>query len=344
MDLWYKQILVTGNIPAYLPGVTTVAAASVIHLTGSYPGFFSLAGLPIVISQLHMEHAFMLQIIPTTKSFIMEMGKILSADVLDIIFDQRNKEYGAYDLRKNYQRRLTKSLSITFLVAVLLCVTYILLASIKPDAGKMIVTSVLELEKVTEKDKPVEKLPPPPQKITPPQDIRMIRSTPPIIVKEDVPDDEKPPLNDDLDDAKIGTVNTDGKDDIGVVTPPVDDAKGVVAMPEKHSNGDETFRKVEIDAQYPGGLEAWRVFITRKLVYPQEAVDEGKQGTVYVQFIVDKEGNVSDVNAISGPPELYAAAVSVIKKSGKWEPGIQNGQKVKSYKSQPITFRLDGDQ
>jgi protein TonB len=273
----------------------------------------------------------------------MEMGKILSADVLDIIFDQRNKEYGAYDLRKNYQRRLTKSLSVTMLVVVLVCLTYILLGSMKSDSGKEVLVHDLALEKIIEKEKPAEKIPIPPQKIIPPQEIKMLKSTPPIIVKGEVPDDEKPPLNDDLDNAKIGTVNTDGKDDIGIVAP-VEEGKAVVAVPEKHDNGDETFRKVEIDARYPGGMEAWRAFLFRRLVYPQEAADEKIQGTVYVQFIVDREGNVSDVNAISGPPELYAAAVSVIKKSGKWEPGIQNGQKVKSYKNQPLTFKLNDDQ
>ena len=65
------------------------------------------------------------------------------------------------------------------------------------------------------------------------------------------------------------------------------------------------------------------------------------QGTVVVQFIVDKEGNVSDVEAISGPNELREEAVRVIKKSGKWTPAIQNGRQVKSYKKQPIKFRLE---
>jgi protein TonB len=66
-------------------------------------------------------------------------------------------------------------------------------------------------------------------------------------------------------------------------------------------------------------------------------------GTVVVQFIVDKEGNVSDVSAISGPSEggLRDEAVRVIKKSGKWTPAVQNGRQVKSYKKQPIVFKLE---
>jgi protein TonB len=63
--------------------------------------------------------------------------------------------------------------------------------------------------------------------------------------------------------------------------------------------------------------------------------------TVVVRFIVDKEGNVSDVEAISGPAPLQKEAVRVIRLSGKWEPAIQNGRKVKSYKKQPITVHWE---
>ncbi|MEP6725772.1 MAG: energy transducer TonB, partial [Bacteroidota bacterium] len=100
------------------------------------------------------------------------------------------------------------------------------------------------------------------------------------------------------------------------------------------------FTKVEIESLYPGGAGAWIAFLNRSLKYPEDAADNGIQGTVYIQFIVDLQGNVSDVVAISGPEELRAAGVAVIKKSGKWSPAIQNGQQVKSYKKQPITFKL----
>lgn len=277
------------------------------------------------------------------KFFIMEMGKILSADVLDIIFDQRNKEYGAYDLRRNYQRRLTKSLVITLLVVVLLCVTYLLLGSMKPDAGKLEVNGTVTLEKIPEKEKPVEKVTPPPVKQITPPEIKMIKSTPPVIVKEDVPEEERPPLNDDLDNARIGPVNTNGTEDLGIVAP-VEEAKAVVDAPKKQGNDDEIWRSVEIESQYPGGISAWSAFLKGNLRFPQEAVDINVQGTVIIQFIVDTEGKISDVSAVSGPEELRAAAIAVIKKSGKWNPAIQNGRKVKSYKKQPITFRLESDQ
>jgi len=98
---------------------------------------------------------------------------------------------------------------------------------------------------------------------------------------------------------------------------------------------------VEIESDYPGGASAWQRYLNKNLRYPQEAIDGEIQGTVVVQFIVDKAGNVSDVDAISGPKELRDEAVRVIKKSGSWTPAVQNGRQVKSYKKQPIVFRLE---
>ena len=82
-------------------------------------------------------------------------------------------------------------------------------------------------------------------------------------------------------------------------------------------------------------------YLNKTLHYPDEAVSNEIQGDVVVQFIVDKEGNVSDVEAISGPAELREEAARVIKKSGKWTAAIQNGRQVKSYKKQPVKFRLE---
>jgi len=274
----------------------------------------------------------------------MEMGKILTADVLDIIFDQRNKEYGAYDLRKNYQRRLTKSLTVTMLVVVLICLTYILLGSMKPGTSELLAGPEVTLKAIPLAEKPVEKIIPPPVKQIQPPVVKTIQFTKPLIVAVDPPEDERPPVNDDLDRVKIGTVNTAGADDDGAIRPPVNERTGVVDVPKNINDDDgKPFTVVEIESKYPGGIPAWSAFLYRKLVYPQQAIDDGKQGTVIVRFIVDKEGNVSDVEALSGPEELRASAVSVIKKSGRWEPAIQNGRKVKSYKSQPITFKLNDE-
>jgi len=136
----------------------------------------------------------------------------------------------------------------------------------------------------------------------------------------------------------------EGVKDDGITAPPVSDAgKGVVEAPKKdETDYDGTFTKVEIESNYPGGIPAWQRYLNKNLHYPDEAQNNSIEGTVVVQFIVDKEGNVSDVAAVSGPEQggLREEAVRVIKRSGKWIPAVQNGRQVKSYKKQPVGFKL----
>jgi TonB family protein len=105
---------------------------------------------------------------------------------------------------------------------------------------------------------------------------------------------------------------------------------------------DKTFTEVEIESAFLGGDGAWFRYLNLNLKYPREALDNRIQGTVVVQFIVDKEGKISNVQAVSGPEigGLREEAVRVIKKSGRWTPAIQHGRQVNSYKKQPIVFRL----
>ena len=98
---------------------------------------------------------------------------------------------------------------------------------------------------------------------------------------------------------------------------------------------------VQIESEYPGGLSAWLRYLTKTLpkYYTDDLVEQQIQGRVVVQFVVDTEGNVSDVRGVEGPKELMEVGEKVIRLSGKWTPAIQNGHKVKSYKRQPIIFK-----
>jgi protein TonB len=105
----------------------------------------------------------------------------------------------------------------------------------------------------------------------------------------------------------------------------------------------EIFTKVEIDASYPGGPGAWRNFLERNLRADVATENGASPGTytVVIQFVVDKEGNVSDVKPITSVGYgMEQEAVRVLKKSGKWKPAIQNGREVKAYRKQPITFQI----
>lgn len=272
----------------------------------------------------------------------MEVNKILTADILDIIFEGRNKEYGAYELRKTYNKRLTIAIGGMVALLILLFLGYFLANTISSNEKTEMVVQDVQLEDLQEEKKPEPPPPPPPKPPEPPK-VEMAKFTPPKIVKdEEVKEEEKPPEIEKLEEVKIGTTNQEGVKDEGIVAPPVDDGKGVVEAPKKdEEDWDKTFTKVEIESEFPGGMSAWARYLNRNLRYPQDAIDNEVQGTVIVQFIVDKEGNVSDVEAVSGANELRDEAVRVIKKSGKWTPAVQNGRQVKSYKKQPIVFRLE---
>jgi periplasmic protein TonB len=276
----------------------------------------------------------------------MEANKILTADILDIVFEGRNKDYGAYELRKTYNRRLTIAMVSMVALFLLLFVGYLLASNFSSDDdAKNVVAQEVQLEEIKQEEKEEPPPPPPPKPPDPPK-VEMAKFTPPKIVKdEEVKEEEKPPEMEKLEETKIGTINQEGIKDEGIIAPPVaDDGKGVVEAPKKdETDYDQTFTKVEIESEYPGGAAAWQRYLIKTLRYPQEAQDQEIQGAVVVQFIVDRGGNVSDVEAISGPAELRDEAVRVIKKSGKWTPAVQNGRQVKSYKKQPIVFRLETD-
>jgi protein TonB len=102
----------------------------------------------------------------------------------------------------------------------------------------------------------------------------------------------------------------------------------------------EKFAYVPQEGEFKGGDSALQKFIEKHLVYPKYAKRKKIEGTVTVQFILDKLGYLADVEAISGPLELRESAISVIKKTYKWDPAIQGGRQVKAYKKYDIVFKL----
>jgi protein TonB len=277
---------------------------------------------------------------------VMEAKEILKASVLDIVFDGRNKEYGAYELRKHYNRRLLYALAGMAIVTSFLFLTNFLVNRSDGSKKQVMLVKDIQLEEVRE-EKKNEPLPPPPPPQAPIQKVEVTKFTPPRIVRDnEVKEEDKPPLQEKLEDTHIGTINQEGVKDEGIVAPPVSDAgKGVVEGPKpkaQEEDYEKTFVKVEIESEYPGGPAAWLRYLNRNFRYPDEGLNNEIQGVVLVRFIVDKEGNVSDVEAVSGPEEggLRKEAMRVIRNSGVWTPAIQNGRKVKSFKQQPVIFKI----
>ena len=266
--------------------------------------------------------------------------------MLDIVFDGRNKEYGAYELRKHYNRRLALSMLVMVVLVASAFGLYFVTQRSGSTKKEVIIVRDVQLEEIKE-EKRNELPPPPPPPKDLPQKVQITKFTPPRIVKDnEVKEEDKPPVQEKLEDTRIGNINQEGVKDEGVIAPPVSDAgKGVVEAPvrkQQEEDYEKTFVKVEIESEYPGGAPAWLRYLNKNFRYPDEGLNNEIEGTVMVQFIVDKDGNVSDVQAVSGPDQggLREEAMRVIKKSGIWIPAIQNGRKVRSYKRQPVVFKI----
>ncbi len=275
----------------------------------------------------------------------MEANKILSADILDLLFEDRNKEYGAYNLRKTYNRRITRALIITASVAVLAIGSSLLASNLKGKKDSKIKLQEMTLTEVKQEEKKIiPPPPPPPPKVEPPK-VEMKQFTPPVI-KKDEEVEKPPPPQEELKDAKIDVVNQEGIKDDNIATPVVIDEGKQIVEEKKVEDENKIFDKVEIEAKFPGGDAKWRQYLERNC-NAQVATDAGAPEGTYttvVQFVVDKEGNISDVKAMTNHGYgMEEEAVRTIKKGPNWTPAVQNGRQVKAYRKQPITFQVTAE-
>ncbi|MET0462400.1 MAG: energy transducer TonB [Chitinophagaceae bacterium] len=274
----------------------------------------------------------------------MDSKQILSSDLLDIIFDQRNKTYGAYELRRHYNRRIARALLVTATLVGITITSVTLANKWKPkkEFADIIDNSV----KITQiEDDPI--IPDPPPEIPPatqPEQVRTEQFSTLRIVPEDQVTDP-PPAMADLDSAMIGLKKEDGiAVDEGISPAPqgtIDGDKGIIATPEPKDEGPRM--EVQVQAKFIGN---WEKFLLRHL-NGNIPVDNGANPGRYqvmVQFVVDVDGSVSDIKPLTNVGfGMEQEAIRVLKKATKWEPAMQNGRQVKAYRRQPITFQVDGE-
>ena len=275
----------------------------------------------------------------------MEINKILTADFLDILFEGKNKDYGAYDLRKTYNRRLTKALLITAAFALLIFLGTVF-ASVFQKSGQdklhVVDTQLAEIKKDAPPPPPP---PPPPPKAPPPPEINQVKFTPPKIVKDDqVKPDEK--IEEIKDDQVISTKTVETENKTAVVQAPIEDKGTQIVEKPKEDDENKIFTKVEVEAGFPGGDAAWHNYLQKNL-NGNVPVDNGAESgsfTVMVKFVVSKDGSVSDVTCETDPGfGMCQEAIRVIKKTKNWTPAIQNGRNVNAVRHQPITFMVEGN-
>ncbi|MEO8768545.1 MAG: energy transducer TonB [Ferruginibacter sp.] len=269
----------------------------------------------------------------------MEANKILQADILDIIFEDRNKAYGAYELRKSYSQRLTKALIITGSILLLIFLGTMLTNFINDNSKKTVEVLDTQMAEIKPEDAPPPPPPPPPVP-PPPPEIKQVQFVPPVVKKdEEVKPDEK--IEEIKEDQAISTKTVETENTNQVVQAPVEDKGSQVVEAPKADDENKVFTKVEQEAAFPGGEAAWRRYLQNNLDANTPVENGASEGTyqVIVKFIVSKDGSISAVEAETAFGHgMEAEAVKIIKKGPKWTPANQNGRAVNAYRRQPITF------
>ena len=274
---------------------------------------------------------------------------LISNEWSDMMFENRNKEYGAYVLRRQTGRR-----NVISMIAVLLLFAAVMIFMIAKNAYEAyqkehaVMDQVTELSALTQQKKKEAKVERKeiPVKQEQQQVVEKVKSsvkfTAPVIKKDDEvkPEDELK-SQDEIMNSKVavGALNVVGNDESGEVLK----AKEVIATepvkPKEEEN--KVFDVVEQMPSYPGGMSALMQYLSSNIKYPVIAEENGIQGRVICTFVVERDGSITDVKiAKSVDPSLDKEAMRVVSKMPKWIPGKQNGSAVRVKYTLPVTFRL----
>lgn len=247
----------------------------------------------------------------------------------EMVFENRNREYGAYAVRKGYYGNVVTGLIATLIVVVLV-IFYPTLAKMfgQDDVREQTPPRKLVYTELSAPP-PIDKPKPPPPQIQLPRLQKIIKFVPPRVVKEEVRD--VIPTVEEIKVNNTGAEQTEGPAQV-IFDEPV--AEVVEA-------DDELFTVVDQQPEYAGGYDAMMAFIKANMVYPANARRMRIEGTVHVSFIVSKTGQISDVKVLRGiMTECDREAIRVIQMMPAWKPGKQNGRPVNVRFILPLKFRL----
>ncbi|MDQ6844090.1 MAG: energy transducer TonB [Bacteroidota bacterium] len=269
----------------------------------------------------------------------MDANNILTANILDILFDGKNKEYGAYDLRKSYNKRVSISLIITIGIIAILLIGSVIAGNYSPKDLQHIEGP----DVVIKAFKPVELPPPPPPPPIlppPPPAAASVAYLPPVISKDKDVVNPPPEIREILN-ATIDVKTVEGNKNPDYIRPPENlTGSQVLATPVAKKKEDVEFFPIEINASFPGGVGEWTKYIKKEIQRNSDEFTEADFGTCVVKFIVDKAGKVSQVEAVTMKgTKLADIAVNAIRKGPDWIPARQNGAYVNAYRLQPVVLK-----
>ncbi|WPR72626.1 energy transducer TonB [Flavobacterium sp. NG2] len=260
---------------------------------------------------------------------------ILKNHWLEIVFEGRNKSYGAYVLRKENGKTTIKALIIGA-VLFALAISTPLLMSLLPEKQEEDIDRDIKITAVKLPPKPKEEikklLPPPPP---PPPKVDQVKFVKPVVAKaEEVT--EEPPKIVEIKEKKIGSETIKGDPDAVLTVAPVGTGPKVAQVVEEDNQIYNT-AGIEVKPEFPGGMDKFYSYVGKNYRAPEE---EGLKGKVYVTFVVEKDGSLTDIKVLRDIGYgTGKEAIRVLSKCPKWNPGVQNGKPVRVLYSLPITIQ-----
>ena len=256
----------------------------------------------------------------------------------DLVFEDKNKAYGAYDLRKNHNRSVAFALLITgstFLFVISLPAIIDWINNKMEEVEVPVDITPLDLTAPP----PIDETEPPPPPPPPPPVMETVKFTPPVVTDDEVIDEPPPVQTEETPQISTETVEGTGDD---IIIPDEGTGNNVV-----EAVIEAPLTIVEQMPEFIGGEEARQKWISneiQKVGYPAMEKEGGVQGTVYLTFVVEKDGSITDVKllrGVPGGPGYDKLALAVAKKMPNWKVGKQNGREVRVQFNMPIKFKLN---
>ena len=276
---------------------------------------------------------------------------LTSREWCEIVFEGKNKDFGAYKLRESSPARHTKAI-VSVLIALAIILTLLILSVNgvfnKPEEEQMTISTEQEIatfdaeeEEIEEEEEEQFQMPEPEEIIAPEEVANQQQVTDLLIVEDDKIEEDKQVKNQEdvlENEAAVGAVDiTEGTNDLNKVII----QEQVIAAPKVEDEQPVSIAMVEQKPEFPGGEAAMYKWLGDNIVYPSAASEEGVQGRVVVEFVVGKDGSISNVKVVRPRhPALDKEALRVVKAMPKWLPGRNNGQPVKVTYTLPVTFKL----
>ena len=277
-----------------------------------------------------------------------------SKEWTDIIFEGRNKDYGAYELRSTSVARHNKSVLYTLLGAALIVGLALSFVAVQNFIAERSITDAGEQEEVLvematdepEQEPEQQKLEQPEPEKLPEEVLNSVKVTELKIVEDEkVKKEDEIKAQDELKETTtaFGSSDNDKGTDDRNITETKKEEVIVEKKEEKKEEPEKIFTSVEQNPEFPGGQAALLKYLNSHIQYPPQAAENGKEGKVVVQFVVEKDGHVGEVKVVrSVDKDLDREAVRVCKSLPKFPPGRQNGQPVRVWFTLPVTFKLQG--